>query len=124
MGTVSLFFDTYAFFEIFRDNPTYRRFWGTLSVVTTRLNLMELYYGLLKHYDTKTADFVYNYLLRAVVETDDATIKEAMQFRLQNRKKKLSYVDCIGYIVALRHSIKFLTGDRQFKGLPNVEFVV
>ncbi len=123
MGAVSLFFDTYAFFEIFRNNPSYKRFWGTFSVVTTRLNLMELYYGLLKDYDPKKADFVYNYLLHAVVEIDDATIKEAMQFRFKNKTKNLSYVDCIGYVVAMKHNIKFLTGDRQFKGLPNVEFV-
>ncbi len=124
MGTVSIFFDTYAFFEILRNNPSYKRFWGSFSVVTTRLNLMELYYGLLKNYDAKTAGHVYNYLLHAAVDIDDAAIKEAMQFRFQNRKRKLSYADCIGYIVAMRNNIKFLTGDKQFKNFPNVEFVV
>jgi predicted nucleic acid-binding protein len=32
-------------------------------------------------------------------------------------------VDCISYALANRLGIKFLTGDMQFEGLPNVEFV-
>ena len=31
--------------------------------------------------------------------------------------------DCIGYILAKRLSIKFLTGDKEFEKLDDVEFV-
>ena len=31
--------------------------------------------------------------------------------------------DCVGYVVAKRVGVKFLTGDREFKDMPNVEFV-
>ena len=44
-------------------------------------------------------------------------------FRLLNKKRKLSYVDCLGYILAGMNGAKFLTGDNQFKDLQNVEFV-
>ena len=39
------------------------------------------------------------------------------------RKVSLSYADGLGYEVAQRMEIKFLTGDEAFKGLENVEFV-
>ena len=32
-------------------------------------------------------------------------------------------VDCIGYMTAKRLGVKFLTGDREFEGMDNVEFV-
>jgi len=37
-----------------------------------------------------------------------------------NKNKKLSYVDCIGYIMAKSRNIRFLTGDEQFK---NAKFI-
>ena len=38
-------------------------------------------------------------------------------------KRKPSYIDCIGYMVAKRLNIKFLTGDKDFEDLDNVKFV-
>ena len=46
-----------------------------------------------------------------------------MQFRAESKSRDLSYVDCIGYVIAMRNNIRFLTGDRQFRNLPNVTFV-
>ena len=57
------------------------------------------------------------------VELEPNLIKEAALFRLQNKKLDLSYVDALGYIVAKRHNVLFLTGDDAFEKLPNVEFV-
>ena len=45
------------------------------------------------------------------------------RFKIKNIKRSLSYADCIGYIIALRYGIKFLTGDKEFETLENVEFV-
>lgn len=124
MGRVTIFFDTYAFFEVLKKNPNYNNFLKNFSIITTRLNLMELYYGLIKNYDAKVADYAYDYLLKYVVEIEDEVIKEAMWFKLRNKRRKLSYVDCVGYVIALRNNVKLLIGDRQFKGLENVEFVL
>ncbi len=123
MGVKTFFFDTYAFHEIINKNPNYKNYICEIAIVTTRLNLMELYYGLFLKYDKKTADEYYNKLLYYVIDLDDDTIKEAMVFRASNKNKKMSYVDCIGYILSIKRNIKFLTGDEAFKSLPNVEFI-
>jgi len=44
-----------------------------------------------------------------------------MKYKFKNQK--LSFIDCIGYILAKKHKAKFLTGDEKFKGKENVEFV-
>jgi len=38
-------------------------------------------------------------------------------------KLNINYVDAIGYSISFDSGIKFLTGDNEFKNLPNVEFV-
>ncbi len=124
MGTIeTLFFDTYAFVEILLQNPNYGAYIKEIAVVTTKLNLMELYYGLFLKHGKEVAEEWYNYFLPFVIEIDDAIIKMACELKASLKKRKLSYVDCIGYIVAQKCGIKFLTGDRQFEDLKNVEFV-
>jgi predicted nucleic acid-binding protein len=48
-----------------------------------------------------------------------------MRFRLKMKrgKKNLSYVDALGYIIAEKLGVKFLTGDNAFDGMDNVEYV-
>lgn len=123
MGLETYYFDTYAFFEIIAGNPGYKMFEGGITLLTSRFNLMELYYGLILGYGQSTAERYYHNFLKFCVEPDDETIKEAMIFKARNKRLKLSYVDCIGYTLALKRRIKFLTGDKGFKDLPNVEFV-
>ena len=123
MGAVSVFFDTYALFEVLKKNPEYSRFVNDVAVITTRLNLMELYYGLLTKHGEEVAESAYSGFLPHVVDIDDDTIKEAMKFKASARTRALSYVDCVGYALARRLNIKFLTGDRQFKEMPNVQWV-
>lgn len=116
------YFDTYAFIEIVRGNPRYSKFIKT-EFATTKLNLMEFYYWLLNKFGKRVADKFYDETVQYTVEIQDEIIKEAMLFRMQNKSKNLSYVDCIGYILAKANGLKFLTGDPQFKGIENVEFV-
>ena len=120
----TLFFDTYALFEIIEGNQSYREQYTIgVAIVTTRLNLMELHYGLLAKYRKEEADRYYDRLLEFTVEITDNIIKSASEFRLSLKKRDLSYIDCIGYILARSRGIKFLTGDRQFEDLEGVEFV-
>ncbi len=123
MEIKTYFFDSYAFYEIINGNPAYRGFIENIGILTTKLNLMELYYGLLLKYNKNTANKYYDGLVKYCVELNDETIKHACLFKLINKKKSLSYVDCIGYIIAKQRNIKFLTGDKQFENLENVEFV-
>lgn len=116
------FFDTYAFFEIIQNNPDYARFKDEV-LITTVLNLAELYYGLLQKIGKGKTDAWFERFKPDLLEFDLDIAKKAMAFRYANIKKKFSMVDCISYIVALKHGLKFLTGDPAFEGLPNVEFV-
>ena len=46
-----------------------------------------------------------------------------MGFRFNNLKKDISMTDCIGYFLAKSLGIKFLTGDKEFENMKDVEFV-
>ncbi len=86
-------------------------------------NIAETYYRFLREFGEQFADDKTLPLFFRMLPVKPLTIKLAMKFRLENKKKDLSYADCIGYQLAQEHGLKFLTGDQQFKGLPNVEFV-
>jgi predicted nucleic acid-binding protein len=123
MGVDSFFFDTYALYEIIIGNASYRKYDEGVSFVTSKLNLMELYYGLLRKYGKKVAGEYYDAFIPHAIEIDDDTIKAAMEFRLANIDKKMSYVDCIGYVSSRSNGLLFLTGDKAFKDLEGVEYV-
>lgn len=117
------YFDTYALIEIIYANPNYKKFSGSVAFCTTRLNLMELYYGLLRKHNKEIAELFYDRFLPFCHEITDDLIKEAMQFRLLHKSRKLSYVDSIGYVMAKQRGIPFLTGDKEFESFSGVEFV-
>jgi len=117
------FFDTYAFCELFKGNPNYEPYSKDVSIVTTMLNLMELHYGMLLESGRGYADTMYDKLKGFCVEIDDEIIKNANALKAMPRKRMLSYVDCVGYVISKRKNIKFLTGDKQFFDMDNVEYV-
>ncbi|MBI3036624.1 PIN domain-containing protein [Candidatus Woesearchaeota archaeon] len=121
----TLFFDTYAFFEVIEGNKRYMPYAKGIAIITTTLNLMELHYGLLVKKGKEIADTYYYGLLNFAVTISDEVIIQANEFRASERRegKHLSYVDCIGYVLAKSRNIKFLTGDKEFAGLGNVEYV-
>ncbi len=124
MGEVTAyFFDSYAFFEIIEGNENYHPFSKNVGIITTKLNLLELHYGLLKICGKEIADRYYDQYVSFAIDIDDDIFKKASSLKAILRKKKLSYIDCIGYIAALSRGVKFLTGDKEFKDLENVEFV-
>ena len=116
------FFDSYALFEIFGANKNYEKYTNA-NIVVTKLNLFELYYGLLKDSDEKIALTALEKYSEFVVDFDKDVIEHAAKLKLIYKKWNLSMTDCIGYILAKKLGIKFLTGDIQFRDLPNVEFV-
>ena len=121
---MNLFFDTYALFEIIKENKNYACYVKGVGVITTILNLMELHYALLREVGKEEADRHFERLLPFVVDLSNEIIKEANGFKLLNKKRKLSYIDCIGYMIARSMNLKFLTGDKQFEKLEGVEFVI
>ncbi len=123
MGEIKkYFFDTYALFEIIHKNKNYKNYLK-VGIITTKLNLMELHYSLLRLYSREIANKSYSRFKMFCIDIDDEFIKMANEFKFFNKKRKLSYVDCLGYVLAKANNVKFLTGDKQFSDFDNVEFV-
>ncbi len=121
MTEKAYFFDTYALIEIFKGNENYKEY-SKSDIATSYFNLFELYYNLIKTYDKEIAMKFIETLKDFCVPININMIFDASTFKL-NSPEKFSYADSIGYIIAKRLGLKFLTGDNQFKGLDDVEFV-
>jgi predicted nucleic acid-binding protein len=122
MNDFIYFFDSYALIEILKGNQNYAPFLNCF-VITTKINLFEVYYHFLREQnDTQAREFLTAYYPVAI-DFDQETIAEAALFKRENKKKNLSLVDCIGYVLAKRYGIRFLTGDKEFEDVDKVEFV-
>ncbi len=116
------FFDSYAFMEILRGNENYRRY-QLCGIITTKLNIFEVYYALLRQAETEAANKFITKYYELATDFDEDTIKQACIFKLSRKHANISMTDSIGYIISLKAGVRLLTGDRQFEGLENVEFV-
>lgn len=114
------FFDTYAIIEIVRGNPNYQRFID-VNVITSIFNLAELNYNLKKEKSKEFADWITKKYLGFVIDVEFDDLVKAMDLKTKHRN--LSIPDAIGYIIAKKHGVKFLTGDEDFKDFEDVEFV-
>lgn len=123
MIRMEYFLDTYAMIEIVRGNKAYAKYIDK-GLITTKYNLAELHYFLLMNYNLKIADLYVNKFSVYAVDFDIEVISRAMVFRKKVREEsRISYIDCIGYMIAIVNHVLFLTGDGHFKSLNNVEFV-
>lgn len=118
---VNYFFDSYAIIELLMRNPEYKKY-EEYPLVTTALNKIEVGWWALTKYDENLAKILLNSLSNTQ-EFSDEIIHDALLFRKEHKKRDLSFADAIGYVFAQKHNLLFLTGDRQFKDLPGVEFV-
>ena len=120
---MSYFFDSYAIIEILRGNPEYRKYLD-FDLVTSTLNISEVYYSLIRELGEEQAKKNLRKLNPRLINVIKLHISlEASRFKFKYRKEKLSYIDCLGYILAKSLSMKFLTGDEKFENKNNVEFV-
>ncbi|MBI2499830.1 hypothetical protein HYV88_06310 [Candidatus Woesearchaeota archaeon] len=87
------------------------------------MNLLEVHYNINKDFGIIVADSVIEKLKEVVVDININDIKEASKFRFKNIKKKFSFIDCLGYIMAKNRKYFFVTGDKEFEVMDNVEFV-
>lgn len=122
-GSETLFYDTYALYAIAIGQESYKIFNKNHKILTCLMNLYELYYLLIKENKEELTEEFFKRLMYNCVEISAECIKEAAKFRFKEIKKKMSYLDCLGYVLARENNVKFLTGDIAFKDLPNVEFV-
>lgn len=117
------FYDSYAVIEYVRDNANYQKYFEEGFGVLSLLNVLEVYYTVLSSLGPERAAIILDEIHALITEPSKETMKRAMEFRLQNKKSNFSYADALGYQLALERGIPFLTGDNQFKGMKNVEFV-
>ncbi|MBI4176789.1 MAG: PIN domain-containing protein [Candidatus Aenigmarchaeota archaeon] len=122
MTDKAYFFDSYAVVEMIKGNPNYMGY-RKCEAVLTKLVLFEVYFKLIKEFAEADANKFLVESYNLAVDFNPDVIKYAAKFRLDNMNKNLSMTDCIGYVLAKTLGIKFLTGDQQFRGVENVEFV-
>jgi len=116
------FFDSYAVMETLKGNKGYDKF-RDADIVLTKLNLFEIYHNILRQFNEELAEEIFNKYKVFAVDFDETIIKASAKLRVKNIKRNISMADCIGYILAKSLGIKFLTGDKEFFGMDNVEFV-
>ncbi len=118
---VKYFFDSYAIIELVKQNPNYFKYLDE-DIILTKFNLAEVYYAILRDFGKEKAKEVHEHVKNNVVDFNDEILFHAMEFKLKNKKKNYSYADAIGYSYALQNKLIFLTGDKQFKDMKNVEY--
>ena len=115
------FLDTYALIEILNGNAAYR---SELEGAGTSLyHLFELHVQVARLRDEATADSVFGDLRPLAAEVEDADVLAASRFKRAHPKKRLSYADALGYAMAKRRGVPFVTGDAAFRGMEGVRFI-
>ena len=119
---MAYFFDTYAIIEIIRKNSNYLKYKEEI-LTTSVLNVGELFYFLSREYGEETAESWHKKLENIAMPVDLDIVIKSMKFRSENKKRKLSFVDCVGYTIAKDNNLVLITGDEGFNGLENVEIL-
>ena len=117
---MKFFLDTYALIEIIKGNEAYSKYINE-ELFTSVLNLYELFYIILRDFGEERAKELFYEFSDLLIAIEDVHIFSASKFKLKH--KNISYADALGYVIAEKEYMKFLTGDGQFKALSNVEFV-
>ena len=116
------FFDTYALIERQNGSDAYAAFQGA-AVFTHQYNLYEFVAAIMRVADEARARRELALLHPNALEAETEDLFAAARFRAEHARKRVSYVDALGYTLARKHDLPFLTGDRVFKGIDGVEFV-
>jgi len=116
------FFDTCILIQIALDNRPFNKYKG-ISILLTDLNIMELIHFLINDGREEDIDEVIDELKENVTSYDYKTIIEAAKMKFKYKNEKLSFTDCIGYLLAKKNNCKFLTCDGKFENKENVEFI-
>ncbi len=124
--TSRFFYDSYAVLAYLSGHQRYQPYFEENDGFLTKLNLLEVYYRTLEVHGEEAASQVLKVFSKYAIEFGSSDIEGSMRLRLKLKKNgsDLSYADALVYYLAIRAGAKFLTGDREFKDLESVEFVV
>lgn len=121
----SFFADSYALIEILKGNENYQPYLSG-KLVTSEFNLCEVAFAVCRDYPEQAEQIMVR--VRSMIILQKTTDKDycsgaALKREASGAGKKLSIIDCVGYSVAYRLDIPFLTGDHEFSDIPRVEYV-
>ena len=114
--------DTYALVEIKRGNPSFAWLLNE-KFILSELTLCEFFSVLYKEEGLDEASKWTKKLEPFAVHTTLKILNEAMKFRIDEKKKNLSFFDAAGYFTAINENTLFVTGDKEFKNMPDVKFI-
>jgi len=114
--------DTYALVELKLGNPKFR-YLNKTDFVIPDITLAEFYYVVLRNEGEEKAEYWFEKLKPYSSQVDKYILKEAMKFRSEHKKSRISFFDSVGYIFAVKNKFRFVTGDKEFEKFPRVEFV-
>ncbi len=122
---VDLFADSYALVAVLEGNERYVRIFRRKDVVTSSLNLLEVYATLLRRIDPVESRELASGILAMIVPVPPEVAFIAGEFRqsMRSHRKDCSYIDAWGYAAAGNLGVPFLTGDPAFRGVEGVQFV-
>lgn len=105
-----------------KENKSYEKFKDSINF-TGLMNLLRLHYIISRDFGSERVDMMIDSLKEILVSMKVEDLKAASRFRGKHVKKKFNYIDCLGYSAALNRKLKFVTGDKEFKDLKNVESI-
>ena len=114
--------DTYALAEIGDGNPKFVEFLNN-DIVITDFALAEYYSVLYRDGKEEKAIYWHKKLAAFCQPISREILITALKYRIDHKKENLSIFDCVGYIFSLENNLKFVTGDKAFKGKEGVMFI-
>src|SRR3989344_6666865 len=121
MDEIKRCLDTYALMEIYLGNEKFAKYLN-LDFVINDFTLAEFYGVLLKEYGESEAELWLKKLERYSLSVTRKILIEAIKFRYERKKQDISFFDAVGYMYSVKNGYYFVTGDKEFENLPNVEF--
>ena len=121
MVDIKRLLDTYALIEIAKENVKFSKYLNSDFAITD-ITLSEFYFVLLREEGENFAEYWFKKLERYSMQVDKEILKEAMKFKYENRKRNISFFDAVGYTFSIKNGFLFVTGDKEFENMKNVEF--
>lgn len=122
---VKFFWDTYALILLLQGDERVLPYIDENGITST-LNIAELCAYLLRN-RLECENIAYRiretFTLIERIPLSIAVESAKLRHKMRESGKQWSYVDAIGYLLATKTEAKFLTGDKEFKDIENVEFI-
>ena len=113
--------DTYALMEITEGNQRFSSYIGSNFVITD-VTLAEFYGVLLRKNGEQIAEYWFRKFEEYSVSVSKEILIEAVKFRYKYKKTGISFFDAVGYIFSVENGFHFVTGDKEFEKLKDVDF--